>query len=161
MQIPAVNSASPPGGGLAPREVAAWRGLLRVHSALVRGLDTELQETHELSLQEYEVLLVLSLAPESRMRMSDLATAVLLSQSGLTRLVDRLVGAGLVERTRCEDDRRGLNAELTQLGSTRLADARPAHLEGVRARFLDRFDEAELAVLAGFWERVIPGATAE
>jgi DNA-binding MarR family transcriptional regulator len=141
--------------------LAAWRGLLRVHSALVRGLDTELQETHEVSLPEYEVLLVLSAAPGGRMRMSDLATAALLSQSGVTRLVDRLVGAGLVERTRCEDDRRGLNAELTDLGRTRLEQARQAHLEGVRARFLDRFDEAELVVLAGLWERVIPGATAE
>ncbi len=161
MQIPAVNSTPDTCGALEPLELAAWRGLLRVHSALVRGLDVELQETHDLPLQEYEVLLVLSVAPESRMRMSELATAVLLSQSGLTRLVDRLVHDGWVKRARCEDDRRGLNAELTETGRSRLEQARPTHLEGVRTRFLDRFDEAELAVLAAFWERVIPGATAE
>ena len=95
------------------------------------------------------------------MRMSDLAAAVLLSQSGLTRLVDRLVRAGSVERVRCEEDRRGQNAELTAAGRDRLAAARPTHLAGVRARFLDRFDEAELGTLAGFWERVLPGASAE
>jgi len=93
------------------------------------------------------------------LRMSDLAAAVVLSQSGLTRLVDRLVLAGAVERTRCETDRRGLNAELTVTGRARLAKARPTHLAGVRARFVDRFDERELGVLAGFWERVLPGAT--
>jgi DNA-binding MarR family transcriptional regulator len=95
------------------------------------------------------------------MRMSDLATSVLLSQSGLTRLIDRLVGAGSVERTRCEEDRRGLNAELTGQGSVRLERARPTHLAGVRNSFLDHFDESELCTLAGFWERVLPGATSE
>jgi DNA-binding MarR family transcriptional regulator len=156
MQVSHVNNRS-----LTPTELAAWRGLLRAHGALVHDLDAELRAAHDLSLHEYEVLLVLGDAPESRMRMSDLAAAVLLSQSGLTRLVDRLALAGAVERTRCEDDRRGLNAELTAAGRTRLGQARPTHLAGVRSRFLERFDEAELRVLAGFWERVLPGATAE
>jgi len=156
MQVSRVNTTP-----LATTELAAWRGLLRAHGALVHDLDAELRAAHDLSLHEYEVLLVLGEAPGQRMRMSDLATAVLLSQSGLTRLVDRLVEAGSVERTRCEDDRRGLNAELTPAGRARLEQARPTHLAGVRSRFLDRFDEAELGVLAGFWERVLPGATAE
>jgi len=155
MQIQQVNSP------LTTGELAAWRGLLRVHSALVRELDAELRARHDLSLHEYEVLLVLAQAPDERMRMSDLAAAVLLSQSGLTRLVDRLADAGSVERTRCEDDRRGLNAELTSAGRARLEGARPSHLADVRASFLDRFDDRELRVLAGFWERVLPGATAE
>jgi DNA-binding MarR family transcriptional regulator len=156
MQLDSINSAH-----LTSIQLAAWRGLLRAHSALVRELDVELRADHDLSLHEYEVLLVLAQAPEARMRMSDLAAAVLLSQSGLTRLVDRLAGAGSVERTRCEDDRRGLNAELTGAGRARLEAARPSHLADVRASFLDRFDDAELHVLAGFWERVLPGATAE
>jgi DNA-binding MarR family transcriptional regulator len=153
-QISAVNN-------LSSTELAAWRGLLRAHSALVHELDTDLRATHDLSLQEYEVLLTLAQAPDGRMRMSDLATAVLLSQSGLTRLVDRLVRAGSVERTRCQDDRRGLNAALTESGRARLETARPTHLAGVRSSFLDRFDETELGRLAGYWERVLPGATAE
>ena len=156
MQLLSVNSAP-----LSPVELAAWRGLLQAHSALVRELDAELRAHHDLSLHEYEVLLVLAQAPDARLRMSDLAAAVLLSQSGLTRLVDRLVGAGSVERTRCEDDRRGLNAELTSAGRARLEGARPSHLADVRESFLDRFDDAELHTLAGFWERVLPGATAE
>jgi DNA-binding MarR family transcriptional regulator len=145
---------------LGAAELAAWRGLLRAHSSLVHDLDAELREAHDLSLHEYEVLLVLEEAPDGRMRMSELAAAVLLSQSGLTRLVDRLVEAGSVERTKCAEDRRGLNAQLTAAGRLRLAEARPTHLQGVRTRFLDRFDESELTTLARFWERVAPGATA-
>lgn len=156
MQTSPVNNAS-----LTPAELAAWRGMLRAHADLVSGLDAELRAAHELSLHEYEVLLVLAGAPEQRMRMSDLAAAVVLSQSGLTRLIDRLVLAGSVERVRCESDRRGLNAELTAAGRARFAEARPTHLAGVRARFVDRFDESELEQLAGVWERVLPGATSE
>lgn len=154
MQVSHVND----GGPLAPQELGAWRGLLRAHSALVRDLDAELREAHDLSLHEYEVLLVLEGAPGRRMRMSDLAAAVVLSQSGLTRLVDRLAEAGCVARVRCEEDRRGLNAELSETGLERLGRARPTHLAGVRARFLDRFSAEELATLAGYWERVEPGA---
>ncbi len=146
---------------LSRSELAAWRGMLRVHSALVRALDLELQETFALSLHEYEVLITLNDAPGRRLRMSELAAAVLLSQSGLTRLVDRLARAGLVERTPCEDDRRGLNAGITEAGRELLARARPAHLDGVRNRFLGHFDESELARLGDSWERVVPGATAE
>ena len=93
--------------------------------------------------------------------MSDLAGAVLLSQSGLTRLVDRLVRAGSVERTRCEEDHRGHYAELTSAGRARFEAARSVHRAGVRARFLDRLDEDDLQALAAVWERVLPGATAE
>ena len=142
-------------------ELAAWRGLLRVHSALVRDLDAELRASHGLSLHEYEVLLVLSDAPAERLRMSDLASAVLLSQSGLTRLVDRLVRVGLVERVRCEEDRRGHWAALTEGGRIRFEAARAVHRGGVRARFLDRLGQDELRALAAVWERIVPGATAE
>ena len=94
------------------------------------------------------------------MRMSELATAVLLSQSGLTRLVDRLVRDGSVARVRCEDDRRGLNAELTDAAGA--GYGRRGHpLAGVRSRFLDQFDEAELEILGGVLGADLPGATAE
>lgn len=161
-QVSVIKSAplEPSSAPLGPIELAAWRGLLRVHSALVHDLDNELRAAHGLSLQEYEVLLVLSGSPGNQMRMSELAASVLLSQSGLTRLVDRLSQAGSVERTRCEADRRGLNAGLTGAGLNRLEQARPTHLAGVRRSFLDRFGESELLGLAGCWERVLPGATA-
>ncbi|MEI7760012.1 MAG: MarR family transcriptional regulator [Thermoleophilia bacterium] len=155
MQASSVNVS------LSSAELAAWRGMLRLHAALVRDLDAELRAGHDLSLHEYEVLLTLAEAPEGRMRMSDLAAAIVLSQSGLTRLVDRLVRDGSLARTRCEVDRRGLNADLTDAGRRRYLEARVTHLAGVRSRFLDRFDEAEIVLLGGFWERVVPGATAE
>jgi DNA-binding MarR family transcriptional regulator len=132
-----------------------------VHSALVGDLDAELRASHGLSLHEYEVLLVLADAPDERLRMSDLAAAVLLSQSGLTRLVDRLVREGSVERVRCEEDRRGHWAALTGAGGARFEAARVVHRAGVRARFLDRLEQADLEALAAAWERVVPGATAE
>ncbi len=156
MQASSVNPSF-----LSPVELAAWRGMLRSHAALVRDLDAELRAGHDLSLHEYEVLLTLVDAPEGRMRMSELAATVVVSQSGLTRLVDRLVRDGFVARVRCDGDRRGLNAELTALGRRRYLEARVTHLAGVRTRFLDRLDETELVVLGGIWEHVSPGATTE
>jgi DNA-binding MarR family transcriptional regulator len=140
-------------------ELAAWRGFLRAHAALVRELDRELEETHGLPLTHYEVLLHLGNAPERRLRMSDLAQSVLLSQSGITRLVDRLEAAGLVARAPCVEDRRVLYAQLTDAGRARLEAARPTHLAGVRTRFLSRFEDDELATLAEAWERIQPGVT--
>jgi DNA-binding MarR family transcriptional regulator len=91
--------------------------------------------------------------------MADLAGRVLLSQSGLTRLVDRLERDGLVERRPCDDDRRGLWAEITPAGVSALREARGTHLAGVRDRFLCSFDEEELRTLGLFWERIVPGAS--
>ncbi len=141
------------------RELAAWRGFLRVHASLVRDLDRELEEAHGLPLTHYEVLLYLANAPERRMRMSDLASSVLLSQSGVTRLIDRLERAGYVARKPCPEDRRVLWAQLTEAGKARLDEARPTHLAGIRARFLAHFDDDELDELAAGWERVQPGVT--
>jgi DNA-binding MarR family transcriptional regulator len=143
---------------LTPRETAAWRGFLVVHAGLVRELDRELETAHGLPLHQYEVLLVLASSDGGRARMSELADRVLLSQSGLTRLVDRLERAGLVARERCEQDRRGLYARITDEGRRRFAEARVTHLDGVRARFLDRFEPEELDALADAWEKVLPGS---
>jgi DNA-binding MarR family transcriptional regulator len=92
--------------------------------------------------------------------MSDLAASVLLSQSGVTRLVDRLERDGLVARERCEDDARGWFAVLTDAGARRLAEARRTHLAGVRRLFLEHLDERDRAQLAAVWERLVPGAAA-
>ncbi len=143
---------------LSARELGAWRGLLRVHACLVKALDAELEQTHRLQLTSYEVLLYLDGAPEGRMRMCDLAESVLLSRSGLTRLIDRLEREGLVARHSCQQDARGAYAGLTEAGHVKLAAVRPTHLAGVRAHFLALFGEAEMDQLAGYWERVLPGA---
>ncbi len=132
--------------------------MLRVHSGLTKELDAELSSEHGLPLTSYEVLLFLADSPEGEMRMSELAESVLLSRSGLTRLVDRLESEGLVERTACASDLRGANALITPAGRRLFAEARKTHLAGVRERFLRHFTIDELRTLASFWERVQPGA---
>src|ERR687895_2368128 len=139
-------------------ELGAWRGMLRVHAALVRELDAELDAAHDLPLSSYDVLIYLRAAPDKRLRMAELADSVLLSRSGVTRLVDRLEREGLIERDSCTSDGRGCYAVLTDRGEALLARARRTHLDGVRERFLRHFSRDELRGLAGYWERVLPGA---
>ncbi len=142
------------GRGLDERELGAWRGLLRAHSALTHALDAELTAEHGLSLSSYEVLLFLADAPGGRMRMAELADSVLLSRSGLTRLADRLEASGLIRRERCPSDLRGAHAVITEPGRALFDAARRTHLAGVRRRFLDRYTEDELATLGALWERL-------
>ena len=146
------------GGNLSEPELNAWRGLLRAHAALVKRLDAELEQAHGLPLSSYEVLLFLDSRDDKRMRMHDLAESALLSRSGLTRLVDRLEREQLVERVTCASDARGAFAQLTLAGARKLAEARETHLAGVREHFFEHFDEAELTLLGGFFERVVPGS---
>jgi DNA-binding MarR family transcriptional regulator len=139
---------------LTDRELAAWRGMLRTHSDVVARLDAELERDHGLPLSSYEVLISLADARDGRLRMGELAEALLLSRSGLTRLVDRLERQGMVSRERCEDDARGYFAVITAGGRRKLRDARPAHLAGVREHFLERLDSRDLDALAAAWEKV-------
>jgi DNA-binding MarR family transcriptional regulator len=145
---------------LSAAELAAWRGMLRVHASLMRSLDADLSLAHGIGLRSYEVLLHLDDAPGRRLRMSGLCGSVLLSASGVSRLVDRLERDGLVRRERCSEDGRGFWAVLTPAGHERLAEARPTHLAGVRRLFLSCFADADLARLARYWDRILPGATA-
>ena len=145
---------------LEPVELGAWRGMLRVHSALVKALDAELIAAHGVPLTSYEVLINLQAAPGRRRRMAELAEGVLLSRSGTTRLVDRLERDGLLERDTCDSDGRGCFAVLTDKGEELLQVARATHLDGVRERFLQHFGPDELEQMQGYWERVMPGAAA-
>src|SRR5256885_15280337 len=104
-------------------ELDAWRGFLRTHATLVRDLDEELTERHGLPLSSYDVLVQLDEAPDGMLRMSHLADAVLLSRSGLSRLVSRLEKDGLLERSDCPSDARGAFAVITDNGRARLAEA--------------------------------------
>src|SRR3954470_24406892 len=133
----ATEIGAPSGGGrLDETELGAWRGFLRAHAARVRALDAELQAEHGLSLSSYEVLLLLSMAPMRRQRMSELANATLITLGGVTRLVDRLERDGLGRRERCPSDARGIHAVLTDAGYERLRSAAPTHRSGIRRRFL-------------------------
>src|SRR5690348_3085254 len=117
---------------ISPAELAVWRTLLRVQIRVSRQLQADLQAEHDLALGSYEVLLHLAEAPDGRLRMNDLADRVLLSRSGLTRLVDRLQRDGLVERELCHDDARGLFASITPDGRERVRAATPTHRQGIR-----------------------------
>jgi DNA-binding MarR family transcriptional regulator len=139
---------------LTPVELRAWRGLLRAHARLVKALDAELIAAHGLGVTSYEVLMYLADSPDGKMRMHDLASSVLLSRSGLTRLVDRLERDELIERKACESDARGAFAVLTPAGRTLLDAARRTHLEGVRRHFVHKLDDAELEALGDIWDRV-------
>jgi DNA-binding MarR family transcriptional regulator len=142
------------------RELRAWRGLLRAHASMCKALDAELDAVHNLPLTTYEVLMYMHDAPSHKMRMCDLADCILLSRSGLTRLIDRLQRDGLVARQSCPSDARGAYAVLTDEGVRTLEAARATHLAGVRRLFLSRFTPEEQELLGNAWERVLPGAGA-
>ena len=131
---------------LSPRDprIGTWRDFLTAHARLERMLDDDLRAEHDLSLAEYDALLQLAEAPGRRLRMHQLADRVLLSRSGVTRLIDRLVSDGSVERDTCQTDARGAEAVLTAAGLARLRTAAPTHLRGIADHFLDAIDPADL-----------------
>lgn len=143
--------------GLDDRPLAAWRVFLTAHATVVDRLDRELQDEHGLALTWYEVLLHLNRAPDRRLRLSELADRLVLSRSGLTRLVDRMVAAGLIERAMCRTDRRGAFAVLTQEGQDRLRTAAPTHLRGVEQHFTSLLADGELDAIRTGLEKVAGG----
>ncbi len=136
------------------RGMRAWRSLLHAHAHVTRLLEAELEDSHGLLLASYDVLVQLAESPHQALRMSELAEAVLLSRSGLTRLVDRLERDGLVERRSCPSDARGTLATLTDAGRDRLREASGTHLRGVARHVLSHFDAAELDVLGDLLGRI-------
>lgn len=137
--------------------LAAWSTFLRAHARVVRELERELQDEQRLALTDYDVLVQLAAVGERRLRMSELAERLLLSRSGATRLVDRLVTDGLVERVSCESDRRGQWASLTDAGLQRMRGASPTHLRGVKTHFLDRLSPEDLADLERMLTPIVGG----
>ncbi len=133
----------------------AWRAFLRAHARVVRQLERELQDEEHLALTDYDVLVQLARADDRRMRMSELADGLLLSRSGATRLVDRLVTEGLVERVMCDTDRRGQWASLTDAGFERLRRATPTHLRGVDEHFLARLTPDDIPELERILARIV------
>lgn len=116
--------------------LAPWRAFLLAHARVSRRLDEELRAEHDVSFAEYDALLTIAQSPGRRIRMGQLAEEVLLSKSGVTRLVDRLVSDGLVERRSCAADARGAEAVLTEHGLSRLRAASRTHLRGISEHFL-------------------------
>ena len=118
---------------------------MMAHARVSRRLDDELRAEHDLSFAEYDALLTIATSPGRRIRMRQLADQVLLSKSGVTRLIDRLVADGLVERDACVTDARGAEAVLTEAGLARLRAASSTHLRGIADHFLEVLDEDQLA----------------
>src|SRR3989442_10552077 len=135
------------------RGLEAWRSLLRAHATLMRQLDTDLEKETSLALADFDVLAQLALAG-GELRMTDLAARALISRSGMTRRVARLVGEGLVRRADVDADGRGVVVALTDAGMARLAETAPVHARGVSELFVARLDEEELAILARVLEKV-------
>lgn len=138
-----------------PEGFAVWRAYLRGHATVTRALEAELLAEQRLSLAAYDVLVQLAEAPELRLRMTELADAVLLSRSGVTRLVDRLERIGLVIRSRVREDGRGVAATLTERGRDRLRRASRTHQQGVVRHFADRLDEGDMVNLRRISQRLV------
>lgn len=153
--MPASPSAGAP---LSAEELAVWRDFLRVHATITRRLESELVAEQELPLASYDVLVQLSEAPQRRLRMTELADRVLLSRSGLTRLIDRLTREGLVRREPVVDDARGMWAVLTDDGLRRLRVASVTHLRGVREHLIALFDDGDFSLLGVLLRRYLDTA---
>jgi DNA-binding MarR family transcriptional regulator len=150
-ESPASGEATP-----SPRGSETWRTFLQAHATVVRRLNADLEADGQISLADLDVLIQLSGAEGNRLRMSELAETVLLSRSGMTRRIDRLETAGLVQRHECAADRRGAFAGITDAGLERLRMARPTHLRGIEEHFVSRFTDPELVVLRDALNKLIP-----
>ena len=133
---------------LSDTEMDAWQALLHAHHQITRVLDLELRAAHQLTWAEYDVLLRLAKATGRTLTMSELARRIMISPSGLTRVVDGLEKRGLVKRIRSDDDARVVSASLTADGRDRVRKAAQTHLRGVRQHFTGRLTESQLRALA-------------
>jgi DNA-binding MarR family transcriptional regulator len=143
-----------PGG----RGLGAWTSLLQAHATLLRRLDTDLEKETGLALADFDVLAQLARAG-GELRMTELAARALISRSGMTRRVARLVDEGLVRRASAETDARGVVVALTKAGMARLARTAPVHARGIRRLFIGRLDDQELAALESALGKVILDST--
>jgi DNA-binding MarR family transcriptional regulator len=156
---PAAESAGAPISARDPRLVG-WRAFLTAYSVITRQLDDELRGETGLSLFEYAALLHLAEARDRRLRMSDLAQGIVLTRSGVTRLVDRLERDGLVERRHCTTDGRGAEAVLTRTGLERLRSASTVHLRGIERYYLEKVSDADQEVVGRVMADVVEGVRA-
>jgi DNA-binding MarR family transcriptional regulator len=143
---------------LSDTEAHAWFGFLLAHATLARQVDADLLAAHRLTSSSHEVLYRLVRAPEGQLKVTELAENVVISPSRVSRVVDDLVGQGLVERRSCESDARISYATLTEEGRRRAAEVEQTFQVALRRRFLDRLDEKDIKRLAAIWEKLGFGA---
>lgn len=142
---------------LTDAEIRAWGGALLFTTAVLRALDEALVVANGISVKEFDVLITLFNAPDSRLRMTELAERAILTPSGLSHLVTRLERDGLVARSVDPADRRSFFATLTRAGHRRLRGSRPTHNEVIRAHLTRRLTASQLATLGALWEVVQAG----
>jgi DNA-binding MarR family transcriptional regulator len=140
------------------RGLAAWTSLLRAHATLMRRLETDLERDTGLALADFDVLAQLALAG-GELRMTELAARALISRSGMTRRVARLVDEGLVRRANAQADARGVVVGLTDAGLARLAETAPVHARGISKLFVAQLEDEELAVLETALDKVTVDCT--
>jgi DNA-binding MarR family transcriptional regulator len=136
------------------QDLAAWVGFLRSHAAITRQLNVDLLNAHGLTVNDYEVMLHLARAEGRMMRRVDLAESVVLTASGITRLLDGLERGGYVEKANCESDARVSYAKLTDAGHLKLDEASVTHRAGIEELFTGRYSPSELASLAELFSRL-------
>jgi len=146
---------------LTPSTLNAWHAFLTSHKLLETILSRELESACGLSLAWFDVLVQLRLAPEQRLTMTHLASAIMFSKSGLTRLVDRMEEAGLVRRLARPGDRRSLHIALADAGAETLGQALPIHLEAVKRHFAAYIQDGEAVAVELALERIATAARAE
>src|SRR6266536_2102535 len=140
------------------RGLEAWRSMLRAHATLMRRLDTDLERETGLALADFDVLAQLA-AAHGELRMTDLAARALISRSGMSRRVARLVEESLVRRANADADARGVVVALTEAGVARLTETAPVHLRGVSELFVAQLDDQELVVLKNALDKVTVDCT--
>ncbi|MEV0947193.1 MarR family transcriptional regulator [Rhodococcus sp. NPDC049939] len=139
---------------LSPAEMRAWRSYLDANQRLMNVLNKDLQDRHDLSLADYRILVLLTDSPDGSLRMSDLADGVLSSRSRLTHQIRRMEAQGMVTRSTCLEDGRGVLAVITDEGRARVAEAAPTHVAGVRSNLIDLLTSSQLELLTEVFERV-------
>lgn len=138
--------------------LAAWRAFLNTHAVVIELIERELADAKQLPLSSYDVLLTLLEAPNHQLRMHEIADAVVLSRSGLTRLTDRLEAQGLLVRERSISDRRGSYAVLTEEGMAALRQAWPIYARGIAQHFTSLLNDTEVRTITEALERVLVAA---
>ena len=146
---------------ISQKGIAAWQAFLEAHAIIIRALEQEMAEEQGLPLTWYDILIHLDHASQDRLRMQALAECLLLSRSGVTRLIDRMEQAGLVRRASCPDDRRGSYAIITQEGKGVLQRATPGHLRGIQRHFLHHLNDWDIGALRLALSKVLSGERGE
>ena len=134
---------------LSDEYLTMWRAFIEAHSSIMRNLEQAMEDEHGVALTWFDVLVHLEEAPDNRLRLGELAESVILTRSGITHLVDRMVEAGLIRREPCPGDRRGYFGVLTQEGKDTLERVGPSHSQKAREVFLRHVKPEEVSVMRG------------